>query len=115
MPTANLLIVDRTATPRFLRVLWTFLSVLCLLGSSLTAVGQVLSVAKPESVGLSSQRLERIATAVQRDVDQKRIAGAVTLVARRGHVVWLKAQGMMDREAKRVSRCRLIPSFASAQ
>jgi CubicO group peptidase (beta-lactamase class C family) len=99
MPTPNLPIVDRTATARSLRVLGTFLSVLCLLGSSLTAVGQVLSVAKPESVGLSSQRLERIATAVQRDVDQKRIAGAVTLVARRGHVVWLKAQGMMDREA----------------
>ncbi len=54
---------------------------------------------KPESVGLSSERLERIAGAVQHSIDQKRIAGAVTLVARRGHVAWLKAQGMMDREA----------------
>jgi CubicO group peptidase (beta-lactamase class C family) len=54
---------------------------------------------KPESVGLSSERLERIATAVQRSIDDKRIAGAVTLVSRRGKIAWLKAQGMMDREA----------------
>jgi CubicO group peptidase (beta-lactamase class C family) len=60
---------------------------------------QELPAAKPESVGLSSERLERIAVAVQRSIDDKRIAGAVTLVARRGHVAWLRAQGMMDREA----------------
>lgn len=67
----------------------------------LTAVGfaQELSTAKPESVGLSSERLERIAGAVQRDIDDKRIAGAVTLVVRHGKVAWFKAQGMMDREA----------------
>jgi CubicO group peptidase (beta-lactamase class C family) len=53
---------------------------------------------KPESVGLSTERLNRIAAAVQRDIDDKRIAGAVTLVSRRGHVAWLKAQGMQDRE-----------------
>jgi CubicO group peptidase (beta-lactamase class C family) len=54
---------------------------------------------KPESVGLSAERLERIAAAVQRSIDDKRIAGAVTLVSRRGKIAWLKAQGMMDREA----------------
>src|SRR5215469_494081 len=37
---------------------------------------------KPESVGLSSERLNRIAITVQRNIDDKRIAGAVTLVAR---------------------------------
>jgi len=71
----------------------------CLLTANLTAVAQELSSAKPESVGLSSERLERIGAAVQRSIDDKRLAGAVTLVARRGHVAWLKAQGMMDREA----------------
>jgi CubicO group peptidase (beta-lactamase class C family) len=60
---------------------------------------QQLATAQPESVGLSSERLERIATAVQQDIDQKRIAGAVTLVARRGRIAWFKAQGMSDREA----------------
>ena len=70
-----------------------------LLASNFPAIAQELSPAKPESVGLSSERLERIGAAVQRSIDDKRIAGAVTLVARRGHVAWLKAQGMMDREA----------------
>jgi len=63
------------------------------------AVAQDLPTAKPESVGLSSERLERIATAVQRNIDDKRIAGAVTLVVRHGKVAWFKAQGMSDREA----------------
>jgi len=63
------------------------------------AFSQDIPSGKPESVGLSSERLERISTVVQRDIDDKRIAGAVTLVVRRGHVAWFKAQGMMDREA----------------
>ncbi len=72
-----------------------------LLAAALTATAQQLPTAKPDSVGLSSQRLERIATAVQRAIDQNRIAGAVTLVARRGQIAWLKAQGMQDREASK--------------
>ncbi len=55
--------------------------------------------AKPESVGLSSERLEHIAKTVQQSIDDKRIAGAVTLVMRHGQLAWLKAQGMQDREA----------------
>src|SRR4029077_17286425 len=66
---------------------------------NLLALSQDLPAAKPETLGLSSERLERIATAVQHDIDDKRIAGAVTLVIRRGHVAWFKALGMMDREA----------------
>ena len=63
------------------------------------AVAQDLPTAKPESVGLSSERLERIGAAVQRNIDDKRIAGAVSMVVRHGRVAWLKAQGMSDREA----------------
>ena len=66
---------------------------------SVAALAQDLSAAKPETVGLSSERLERIGSEVQRDIADKRIAGAVTLVARRGRVAWFKAQGMADREA----------------
>ena len=62
---------------------------------------QDLPTAKPESVGLSPERLERISKAVQRDIDDKRIAGAVTLVLRHGQVAWFKAQGMQDREASK--------------
>ena len=60
---------------------------------------QGLPAAKPESVGLSSDRLERIATAVERNIDDQRIAGAVSLVVRQGKVAWFKAQGMSDRES----------------
>jgi CubicO group peptidase (beta-lactamase class C family) len=72
-----------------------------LLLTALSTSAQQLPTAKPESVGLSSERLERIAAAVQHGIDEKRIAGAVTLVARRGHIAWLKAQGMQDREASK--------------
>jgi len=64
-----------------------------------TALAQELPSAKAEAVGLSSERLERIGSVVQHNIADKRIAGAVTLVARRGHIAWFKAQGMADREA----------------
>ena len=53
---------------------------------------------KPEAVGLSSMRLEKIATMAQRSVDRSEMAGAVTLVARHGQVIWLRAHGQQDRE-----------------
>jgi CubicO group peptidase (beta-lactamase class C family) len=81
---------------RHRRIIPVLLGVLFL---NVLALGQDLPAAKPESVGVSSDRLERIATAVQHDIDDKRIAGAVTLVVRHGKVAWFKAQGMSDREA----------------
>jgi CubicO group peptidase (beta-lactamase class C family) len=62
---------------------------------------QDLPAAKPEAVGLSADRLERIGSTVQKSIDDKRIAGAVTLVMRHGKVAWFKAQGMADREASK--------------
>jgi len=58
----------------------------------------------PEDVGLSAERLERITSAIQKSVDNKRIAGGVALVARHGKVVYLKAVGNADRDAKRPMR-----------
>src|SRR5216684_4724479 len=80
------------------------ISIYCALILTASGFAQDVTVAKPESVGLSSDRLERIATTVQRNIDDKRIAGAVTLVYRRGKVVWFKPQGMMDREAAKPMR-----------
>jgi CubicO group peptidase (beta-lactamase class C family) len=80
-------------TPRFLSALLLAL----LVTPAQQAKGQQ-STAKPESVGLSSARLQRIATTVQASVDKGEIAGAVTLVARHGQVVWLKATGNQDKE-----------------
>jgi CubicO group peptidase (beta-lactamase class C family) len=63
------------------------------------AAAQEIPSAKPESVGLSTERLDRIGAAVDKSIADKEIAGAVTMVVRHGHVAWFKAQGMMDREA----------------
>src|SRR5579863_7507728 len=68
---------------------------------TVVALAQDLPAGKPESLGLSSERLERIGSVVQQNVDDKHIAGAVTLVVRHGKVAWFKAQGMMDREASK--------------
>ena len=68
---------------------------------SAVAGAQEIPSAKPESVGLSAERLDRIGAAVDKSIADKEIAGAVTMVVRHGHVAWFKAQGMMDREAGR--------------
>jgi len=57
--------------------------------------------AKPEDVGLSSKRLERVNGWAQRLVDDGRLAGVTTMVARRGRVVHLHSCGMADRAAGR--------------
>jgi len=76
----------------------------CLFLLAIAAAAQDYPTAKPESVGLSAERLDRISKAVQRSIDDKRIAGAVTVVMRRGQVAWIKAQGMQDREAGKPMR-----------
>jgi hypothetical protein len=43
-------------------------------------------VVKPEEVGLSSARLARIGEHWQRYIDAGRLAGTLTLIARRGKV-----------------------------
>jgi CubicO group peptidase (beta-lactamase class C family) len=57
--------------------------------------------AKPEEVGLSSERLHRIGETIQRHIQAGQIASAVTLVARRGRVAHLEAFGQLDVESKR--------------
>ncbi len=53
----------------------------------------------PESAGISTDRLQRLDDALQRYVEDQQLAGSVTLVARRGGIVYLHAAGYRDREA----------------
>jgi CubicO group peptidase (beta-lactamase class C family) len=55
---------------------------------------------KPEEVGLSTERLQRVTQMLKRRIDAGDLAGAVTAVARRGKVVHLVAQGVTDLESK---------------
>lgn len=69
--------------------------------------------AKPEEVGLSSARLERIRPMIQAHVDAKDFAGAVTLVARKGKVVHFESHGVADLESKRPLRTDALFALAS--
>ena len=55
----------------------------------------------PETLGLSSARLARIGTHLQRYVDAGKIAGALALVARRGQVAYLEPFGHLEIERRR--------------
>jgi CubicO group peptidase (beta-lactamase class C family) len=60
---------------------------------------EIPRVSKPEDVGLSSQRLQRLRDAFQADIDKGIAPGAVVLVARHGKVACFEALGYRDREA----------------
>jgi CubicO group peptidase (beta-lactamase class C family) len=55
-----------------------------------------MTVVKPESVGFSSERLERLHKLIQDEVDKKQLAGAVTILARHGKVVDYRTYGERD-------------------
>jgi CubicO group peptidase (beta-lactamase class C family) len=55
-----------------------------------------MTVVKPETVGFSSERLERLHALMQQTVDTKELAGIVTILARHGKVVDYRAYGQRD-------------------
>ena len=69
-----------------------------------SAFQQASGAASPEDAGLSSARLEHIDGAIEKSINDGRIAGAVALVARHGKIAYFKAFGMADREAKKPMR-----------
>ena len=77
---------------------------LCLAATFVAAAHAATPTTRPENVGLSSARLERVTELMQRHIDAGTFAGAVTLVARNGRVAHLQAQGLMDIEAERPMR-----------
>jgi CubicO group peptidase (beta-lactamase class C family) len=78
-----------------------------------TGAKMEVPAAKPEEVGLSAERLQRINDVIQRHVDAKHISGAVTLVARKGRVAHFEASGLMDIESKKPMRKDAIFVLAS--
>ena len=81
-----------------------------LIGVALPASAAELPKARPEIVGLSSARLERLSVVMQRYVDEGRLGGAVALVARGGKVAYLQAFGKLDPATGRAhARRRHLP------
>jgi CubicO group peptidase (beta-lactamase class C family) len=69
--------------------------------------------AKPEDVGLSSERLHRIGESIQRQIQAGQIASAVTLVARRGRVAHLESFGQLDIESNKATATDSLFRIAS--
>src|SRR5262245_35498643 len=63
-------------------------------------VGTSTTAGKPEEVGLSSERLQRLTQMIQRRIAAGDLAGAVGAVARKGRLAYVNAQGVMDLETK---------------
>jgi len=76
--------------------LCNFVVVLSMASQTRPVSGQVLPNAKPEQVGFSSERLQRLDAAMQQKVDEKQFAGIVTILARHGKVVEFKTYGKKD-------------------
>jgi CubicO group peptidase (beta-lactamase class C family) len=81
------------ARATFLLVMW------CLLLST-AAQAQSLPSAKPEEVGLSSERLGKLTARLKADVEKGVIPGAIVLVARHGKIAMFEPIGMLNPETK---------------
>ena len=65
---------------------------------STSALANGLPMASPESVGVSSERLERMSDAMQRYIDANQLAGTVSLISRKGQVIHMESQGWKSKE-----------------
>jgi CubicO group peptidase (beta-lactamase class C family) len=72
-----------------------------------------LTPVRPEAVGMSSERLERLKALMQETVDQGHIAGIATLVARGGKLAHFETYGRMDIEKNLPMRKDVILRMAS--
>jgi CubicO group peptidase (beta-lactamase class C family) len=77
------------------------------------AAAGTLPRAKPEDVGMSSERLARVHDAVHKAIEAGEVAGVVTLVARRGKIVHFEAEGFADIATKTPMRTDNIFRLAS--
>ncbi len=75
------------------RIAATSVAVLYLAFAGTLATADNLSHAEPETVGMSSERLDRIAPFIQGHVDSGELVGATSMISRRGEVVHFETYG----------------------
>ena len=59
---------------------------------------QELYLGSPESVGMSHDRIQNLTSVLNEYIENKKLAGAVALIARRGKIVYFESVGQMDIE-----------------
>jgi CubicO group peptidase (beta-lactamase class C family) len=64
------------------------------------AAAEGLSNAKPEEVGLSSERLGRVTEMLRANIAANEIPGAVLLIARHGKIAYFESLGLLDPQAR---------------
>src|SRR5690349_832858 len=90
--------------------------ILFLVMLALPAAAAPFPTARPEEVGFSGDRLGRIHEMVERHIKAQDISGAVSIVARRGRIVFSEAQGLADIEsAKPMTRDALFRLASSSK
>ena len=70
--------------------------------------GEIEIEAAPEDVGMSSAGLRNLSYLVQSYIDDRKLPGAISLVARRGKVVHFETYGSMDDERQKPMRSDTI-------
>ena len=80
----------------FLFLVLSFFSISCDSTGNHTALDRNLKVVDPEDVGLSSERLSRLSAAMQTFVDEGKLAGSVTMIARHGKTAFFETFGYQD-------------------
>lgn len=74
------------------------MSALIVLSASM-AWAQALPSARPDQVGLSSERLDRIGSVLRSEIEKGKFPGAVAVVARKGRIVYFESFGSRDKAA----------------
>ncbi len=65
-------------------------------GAQPAAANGALATAAPEAVGMSAARLARLTSTFKKEIEDKKLPGAVMLVARKGKLVYAGALGARD-------------------
>ena len=60
------------------------------------AAPAALAAAPPEAGGMSAARLARLTSAFKKEIEEKKLPGAVMMIARRGRLVYVSALGARD-------------------
>ncbi len=79
-----------------LKVLFCWVALICAIVAFATPAFCEVRVTKPETVGLSGERIQRIAGVMKQEVAKGSFPGAVVLIARNGKVTYLDAYGFLD-------------------